>query len=269
MVLKWVKRLKWMRISKYALIITLLLSLVFAGFTVYGTRTGNFTIYAHGSGVSLAIYMEEDRSDMNVRLTVPTLEQMDNITYGTIAAPYMRNQIMSGLGCKNDDEYGMYLAFSFVLVNLSDRMVNYDMELTVIDSRPGTRGAGEVINALRVLMLREEGYDQYGSIYDNPETPEAEKRALFENEETCKIYALPEASAEAKAELDRELALWTPYTTKDFISTIQIFDETVYDFDVGAETKFTVIMWLEGCDPECVNNILGGKIKMRLDIFGR
>lgn len=34
------------------------------------------------------------------------------------------------------------------------------------------------------------------------------------------------------------------------------------DFD-----KITVVIWLEGDDPECVNSILGGEIKMHMDIY--
>ena len=31
--------------------------------------------------------------------------------------------------------------------------------------------------------------------------------------------------------------------------------------------KVTVVIWLEGDDPECVNAILGGEMKMHMDIY--
>lgn len=31
--------------------------------------------------------------------------------------------------------------------------------------------------------------------------------------------------------------------------------------------KITVVIWLEGDDPECVNSILGGEIKMHMDVY--
>lgn len=35
----------------------------------------------------------------------------------------------------------------------------------------------------------------------------------------------------------------------------------------GDYDKITVVIWLEGDDPECVNSILGGEIKMHMDIY--
>ena len=35
----------------------------------------------------------------------------------------------------------------------------------------------------------------------------------------------------------------------------------------GDLDKITVVVWIEGDDPECVNNILGGEMKMHMDIY--
>ena len=34
----------------------------------------------------------------------------------------------------------------------------------------------------------------------------------------------------------------------------------------GTVDKVTIVIWLEGDDPECVNAILGGEMKMHMDI---
>lgn len=31
--------------------------------------------------------------------------------------------------------------------------------------------------------------------------------------------------------------------------------------------KFTIVIWLEGDDPDCLNNLIGGEIKMHMDIY--
>ena len=38
----------------------------------------------------------------------------------------------------------------------------------------------------------------------------------------------------------------------------------------GEYTKFTIVVWLEGDDPECVDTILGGvfKIDMNMSVLG-
>ena len=259
MVTKWMKRLMMMRISKYVLIITLSASLVFAGFTVYGARIGNFNIYTAANDIALAIYMKEDKSDLGTHLSVPMLENMDNTTFEDIAEPDIRNRIVTGLGPKNDTEHNQYLAFSFVLVNYSDRMVNYGMELTVTSSREGLGGL-YVESAMRVLILKERHFEN-GPKYEAM-TSDAEREDYFRNGD---IYALRETTEEAKQRLKDN----TFYETQDFISEVQLFHQEEYDLEIEEEVKYTVLMWLEGWDVDCVNALYGGKIKMRLDIAGR
>lgn len=258
MIIRWMKRLKWMRISKYALIITLLLSLVFAGFTVYGARTGNFTIYLHSSDVNLAVYMEEDMSDLGTRLTVPTLNEMTDVTFEDLAMPAVRQQIMGGLGSKNDETHKQYMAFSFALVNLSEKMVNYNMELTVTSTYEGI-GGGQIISALRVLVIKEWGYEN-GSVYDSLPT-QAAKEEYFRG---GRFYALKESTVKGA----NSLAENTYYKTEDFISSLQLFKQEEYDFEINAQVKYTFVLWLEGWDVDCINDLYGGRIKMRLDITG-
>lgn len=259
MVIKWMKRLKLMRISKYVLVITLLLSLIFCGFTVYGARTGNFNIYLHADDIQLGIYMVEDKSDLGSHFSVPVLDKMDNTTYEDLAMPYIREKIMNGLGSKNDEDHKQYLAFSFVLGNYSERMVNYDIELSVISSAAGLEGIN-VIEALRVLVIKETGYEN-GPTYELLETQE-QKDALFRS---GTIYAKRENSEENEQYLKEN----TDYTTEYFLSDLQLFKKTENDFEPNAEIKYTFVFWLEGWDADCINGMYGSKIKMRLDITGR
>ena len=49
-----------------------------------------------------------------------------------------------------------------------------------------------------------------------------------------------------------------------------IVKKVVRDFAAGAVTKFTIVIWLEGNDPDCVDKILGGvfKIDMNMEVVG-
>ena len=60
-----------------------------------------------------------------------------------------------------------------------------------------------------------------------------------------------------------------PGTTEFYTEKI-ITKKQISGFDPGEVTKFTVVIWLEGNDPECLDNILGGvfKIDMSLTIIG-
>ena len=41
----------------------------------------------------------------------------------------------------------------------------------------------------------------------------------------------------------------------------------VKNFKPKQKDKFTIVIWLEGDDPECKNDLLGGEIKMHMDFI--
>lgn len=58
--------------------------------------------------------------------------------------------------------------------------------------------------------------------------------------------------------------------TVEFVSESIIARDQIMNFAPGQITKYTVVIWLEGNDPECLDNILGGefKIDMSMSIIG-
>ena len=54
--------------------------------------------------------------------------------------------------------------------------------------------------------------------------------------------------------------------TKAFFSKDIAVLEQRKNFEPGNIDKFTIVVWLEGDDPDCVNAIIGGEIKMHMDI---
>lgn len=53
--------------------------------------------------------------------------------------------------------------------------------------------------------------------------------------------------------------------TIPFKTDTQIALDHVEKFKPGDILKYTIVIWLEGSDPECTNNIIGGEIKMHMD----
>ena len=62
------------------------------------------------------------------------------------------------------------------------------------------------------------------------------------------------------------------YTKEPEKDTFPFFNESTAvleqrkDFKPGDIDKFTVVIWLEGDDEDCTDNILGGEIKMHMEI---
>ncbi len=54
--------------------------------------------------------------------------------------------------------------------------------------------------------------------------------------------------------------------TVPFVSAKQIDSGTILDMAVGSVDKYTIVIWIEGDDPECTDDRLGGVIKMSMSI---
>lgn len=53
--------------------------------------------------------------------------------------------------------------------------------------------------------------------------------------------------------------------TKKFVSKDIAVLEQRKNMEPGAKDRYTVVIWIEGDDPECDNALLGGEIKMHMD----
>ena len=53
--------------------------------------------------------------------------------------------------------------------------------------------------------------------------------------------------------------------TVPFTSNTLVARDHVQNFAPGNSNKYTIVLWLEGTDPECTDNILGGQIKIHMD----
>ena len=54
--------------------------------------------------------------------------------------------------------------------------------------------------------------------------------------------------------------------TEPFVSNTKILNDIRTDFEPNEVDKYTIVIWLEGDDPECINDILGGEMKMSMVI---
>lgn len=54
--------------------------------------------------------------------------------------------------------------------------------------------------------------------------------------------------------------------TTAFLNEKTIVRDQIAHFKPGDKTKYTVVIWLEGNDPECIDNIIGGKFKIDMSM---
>ena len=240
----WDRRLKWMRASTIAIISILIILLFFAGFTIYGNKVGNFVINVGvNSDISLALSANEDLSDQKPRLVYGALTELKDATYAWLP----ENIPERGLGNISDEEKHEFMAYSFYLINNSGRAVDCDIDMTLVDI------VGDPVGMLRIMIIEEEA-DTFA--------------------EGNRIYALKESTPERKAAMEAELAEgYKPYDVDYFLieegdESGTLFSFQLKDFDAGAHRRYTVVMWLEGCDRDTIREHLGTRAKLQLDIAG-
>lgn len=53
--------------------------------------------------------------------------------------------------------------------------------------------------------------------------------------------------------------------TVPFVSDDLVVREHIENFKPGDISKYTIVLWVDGSDPECTDNILGGEFKVHMD----
>jgi hypothetical protein len=124
----------------------------------------------------------------------------------------------------NNDPRGNYFAYSFYIRNSGKVPVDYVAEIRIDELNKA------VDSAIRVMIVKD-----YGE---------------------RKIYAKPQEVGEYIGEPEPGTI---PFYSQDII-----YYEEVRDFLVNMVSRYTLVIWLEGNDPQCVDDILGGGIKMSM-----
>ena len=82
---------------------------------------------------------------------------------------------------------------------------------------------------------------------------EAVRIRIYKNDEEAVTYAKLSATGEAET------------GTVPFLEDNLVMEEQVTDFQPGSINRYTIVMWIEGTDLECTDNILGGEFKAHMN----
>lgn len=222
----WGSRLKFRSIAKIALAVTLALSVVFAGFTIYGSQVGNFLVSIdQDSNLNLSLFEDEQMGTPQEILNFACVQDQTNATYQTEHGMDITAEIENieeGLGDKNDYKERKYSAFSFLLQNKSKVDANIEMEISI-------KAVNRNVDKCVRIMIIEDGVR---SIYAAPK-----------DDGTVENY---------------------PYETIPFAGPAQVVSKTYKNVPIDNVKKYTIVAWLEGYDEQCVDSIKGGNVKMQM-----
>ena len=251
------RQTKWKRRSGVAIIIILLVMLLLWIISWLLTTIGDLVISVDSGLVKkgVTISANADGSDPQTELSAAMAKDVTNITY---------NWLPATLDLEADGSHNgrNYLAYTFYLSNNGNEKLDYQSQLVSV------RAAKSADEACRIMIYRNGEPEIYAKpniftddngkiipletvykkvIPDNFTPPTAEE--IAENAEKKQSTAIVDVTDEA-------------LTINEFIDNNVVFDQVVKDLEPGQTDKYTIVMWIEGEDPECIDEIRGGYIKL-------
>lgn len=231
------RRRRIMRLILLIIILLLsLMSIVFVGASVLN-KAGRFTINLDPDAFKygLSISENKDFEEPSIFLQGTHLENMWNITQEWLLNdPNNKEYYAEGFPTyKSYDELdkvdGVHNGKDYIAYTFYIRNTGEENVgyYGSIDINSVVKGVDE---AVRVMVFRNGVYTVYGK---TPKNPRAD-RATFAIDEF-------------------------------FVDSSKVMEIRNKDFKTGEVDRYTIVLWLEGWDPECVNDIMGGAITLSMN----
>lgn len=238
--------------------VVLILLLVFAISAMVSIQSG-FTINILGAKpteAGLTLYDNMSLTNSTARLDATDFPDCQDETYSDIYQEVL--QIDRSAGTLSQAK--RYFGYSFFVQNASTVTLDYQMTVKVVSS------SAKVLDAVRVLIVDDSTY--YGAVT---------------NVRTVRSYGLPQVAADGTWVTDENgnyvmqklldaSGNVMPDSMQDnaipFVSNEICYRKTVRGLSPKSGEnlhKYTVVIYLEGGDPDCDNHIKGGKIKFGID----
>ena len=265
---KRVRRQSRFRTIVIILLVFLLIVALLAGATyaiMQFVDESNFRVSVSHTGTAwLSLSKDYDFTNPTSVLDVTAPQNMDNCTLCNyidqkLLDIYNTDGSYQGEGTK---EY--FIATSFFLKNTSEEAIKYS-EIITLD-----RTMKDMDKALRVLVIKDiepPDDDDLGTItvYAAPKE-DGSLEEVVPPGGTMGAYKPKGLSYYSGLTFNdediREDGVWM---TKAFLGDGYVMNSNFYPLDKGEVIKYTIVIWLEGQDEQCVDSILGGEVKLAVE----
>lgn len=205
------------------------------------SQYGSFTISVKDYGdrnYALALSETDAFLQTTSRLTAKEVKNINNITYTALP-----NDLNDVNGAHNGENY---LAYTFYVKNTGERVCRYRYSLGITQATLG------IDSAVRVR------------IYDTPDYYRAEEDT-YTHSGSYVDYAKPKTGGNGLPEVDPGDRTMVNFVSDEIVAEVQ--SELFHPGDIA---KITVVIWLEGEDPDCTDDVLGGHFRsdMQFEIVG-
>lgn len=226
----WPLRLFLRKISGFVILITGVLIVVLSGLSYYGNSVGDLVVTVDDiikRALSLSETGEFGPEDASTMLAARGVTDIRDATYY-----YIPEDIREGNGIKSDTKSNMYFAYSFYLKNASDVSVSYSATIGI------ERVLKNLDSAIRIMILVD---DDEPLIFARPRPD-----------------GTPEILEESESSVIKKGYSTIPFTGNSFSA----INQNVLELD--QIQKYTIVIWLEGWDPDCTDAIMNGGLEVSI-----
>lgn len=214
------------RIITLGVIITGMLSIAFAIITFYGQNAGNMVMQVDSIAQNRGITLS---TEPNFRTPSPRLMTEPISEARDMTYSWLKlEEVEAAYGNYTDIDYD-YVAYTFYLMNQGTESLDISYHIRITDVY------NDLDTAIRILVIE----DGERTVYQKADTPDA-----FGN-----LPVYPE----------------TVPDSVNFLSDTIVMRKLFTNFKPDQIKKFSVVIWLEGYDPDTVDDILGGMIRVQMN----
>ena len=258
------RQVRWKRIAGVALVIMVsvlaLLYLISWLLTSIGDLVISVDSVAAKKGITISA--DADGADPQTKLSAAMVNDVTNITYDWLPAT---------LDLEADGSHNgrNYLAYTFYLTNSGSEKLDY------VSTLKSVRAAKSADEACRIMIYKNGEPAVYAkkNITDvDGNLPGKDGADPMPFEKIFKKvvpddYQAPSADEIKQAAEEPQNKTPVEVTDEEITITEFVDDEVIFsiesdDLEPGKRDKYTIVMWIEGEDPECIDDIRGGYIKL-------
>ena len=256
-------QVRWKRRAGVTLVVLVLVLLLISIMTWLLTTIGDLVITVDSGAAKKGISISQDADGTDFgenggpyKMSANMVNEVTNITYDWLPAT---------LDLEADGSHNgrNYLAYTFYLHNNGKETLNYQSQLQAV------KAAKDADEACRVMVYKN-GEPEVFAKENRGLTSSDGKPEPFEQifkKEIPANYTPPtaeEIAAAAEQPQNKELVAHTDEAIEiqPFVDSKTVFNTEVEGLEPGATDKYTIVMWIEGEDPECLDVIRDGYVKL-------
>ena len=277
---KRVRRQSRRRTAVIILLVFLLIVALLAGATyaiMQFVDESNFRVTVSQTGTAwLSLSRDYDFTNPTSVLDVSAPKNMDNCTLCNYIDHSLLDIYHSDGAYESEGTEYYFIATSFYLKNTSDVPISYREIITLDRTMKGME------KALRVMIIKDiepPDDNDYGTItvYAAPKSDASGRTLTDEAGNPLREEVVPPGGSltaykpRTISDYDgfsfndediREDGVWM---AKPFLGNGYVMNSQLYPLEVGQIIKYTIVIWLEGQDQQCVDDILGGQVKLAVE----